>query len=235
MNAPLRSWTSVRVVVLAIIGCRPASDTTPSAPVPVYEEPHHHLVFQNALVRILDVRVPPGDSTQYHIHANPTIAVSVEEARNWAQTFGAPPDSVQPPAAVPRLLDNWTRVLPYTHRVGNVDSVPFHYITSELLGLSGLNCLPLPESGLRHLVKEGKLARVYELRLAPHTATEQHEHVCPGVTVLGTSGTLSEEGTAAAANGGVGAGHWEWRNPGHRHVLRNTGNTPLIVFEIDWR
>lgn len=235
MSAPLASWVSVGVLAFAVIGCRSTREAALSGPVPVYEEPRHHLVFQNALVRVLDVEVPPGDTTQYHIHAHPTISVSIQEARSWAQTLGAPPDSIEAPAAVPAVLDNWDRALPYTHRVGNADTVSFHYIVSEWLGPSNLDCPPLPEIGTQRLVKEGKIARVYEVRLAPHTATDLHQHACPGLSVLGTTGTLSEEGAAAAAGGGVGAGRWEWRNAGHRHVLRNTGDTPLIVFEIDWR
>lgn len=32
--------------------------------VPVYEEPRHRLVFQNRYARVLDVVIPPGDTTQ---------------------------------------------------------------------------------------------------------------------------------------------------------------------------
>lgn len=42
-------------------------------------------------------------------------------------------------------------------------TVSFHYIVSEWLGPSNLDCPPLPEMGTRRLVKEGKIARVYEV------------------------------------------------------------------------
>jgi hypothetical protein len=47
--------------------------TNLSGQVPVHEEPRHHLVFQNKEIRILNVLVPPGDTTQYHIHTTPSL------------------------------------------------------------------------------------------------------------------------------------------------------------------
>lgn len=235
MNAPMTSWVSVTVVGFAIIGCRAHPEAALSASVPVYEEPFHHLVYQNALVRVLDVQIPAGDTTQYHVHADPIIGVSVLTARSWEQILGGSPVSIKTPVAVPVLLDNWARLLPYTHRVGIEDTVGSHSVIGEWLGSTGIDCPALTETVNRHLVKEGKIARVYEVRLAAHADAETHVHVCPGLTVLGTTGALSEEGTAPAAGGGVGAGRWEWRNAGHQHALRNTGDTPLIVYEIDWR
>lgn len=235
MNTPLISWASASVIAFAAIACRPPRESIMRHPVPVYEEPRHHLVFRNALARVLEVEVPSGDTTLYHVHANPEIGVSIQEARAWEQRLGTPRDSIEAPTAVPALFENWDRALPYTHRTGNADTLAFHYIIGEWLRSSGLDCSPLPETSTRHLVKDGKFVRVYEVRLAPHTSTDQHVHVCPGLTVVGTTGTLSEEGTAAASGGGSGAGRWEWRNAGHRHVLRNIGNTAITVFEMDWR
>src|ERR1700676_647048 len=43
------------------------------AQVPVGKEPRHHNIFENDHVRILDVHIPPGDTTQIHIHAAPSV------------------------------------------------------------------------------------------------------------------------------------------------------------------
>lgn len=37
------------------------------------------------------------------------------------------------------------------------------------------------------------------------------------------------------AEGGTGAGSWTWREAPYRHVLRNDGPAPLVIYEIDWR
>lgn len=237
MKTPLMALPLLAFTAITMVACHSHQTQTQTSrsPVPVYEEPRHHLVFENDIARILDVRVPAGDTTLYHVHASPITGVAIQDVKTWEQIFGAPRDTLEQATPVPYAFDNWDRPLPYTHRVANADTRPFHYVVGEWLGSSGVDCTILPETGSRHLVKDGKVARVYEVRLAPGASTEVHVHVCPGLTVLGTSGTLDDESTAMAAVGGSDAGRWEWRNGGHRHVLRNAGTTPLTVYEIDWR
>jgi hypothetical protein len=42
------------------------------------------------VVRVLDVRTPPGDTTAFHIHANRLIGVAVEDACTQTQLLGRP-------------------------------------------------------------------------------------------------------------------------------------------------
>ena len=227
------------VLLLGLSTCAPAPSSAPvpaeSRVVPVEREPRHRPVFQNDLVRILDVRVSPGDTTAYHVHAHRLIGVALLDARTWFQSLGAQPDPPVMPRAVPYLFDNWAGPLPYTHRGANVDSVPLHYLVAEQLAPSPTDAPALADTPTRRMVKEGALGRVYEVTLAPHTATEPHTHAAPGLTLLATPGTLVDQGSAPAAVGGTGAERWSWRNPGHRHVLRNAGAAAVTVYELDWR
>jgi hypothetical protein len=109
-----------------------------------------------------------------------------------------------------------------------------HYVVAEWRARSGPEAPRIPDDSSRRLLEEGTSTRVYEISLAPGTATEEHTHATPGLAVLGTDGTLSEEGSAAA-KGGSGAGSWSWREAAGAHVLRNDGATRLIIYEIDWR
>lgn len=216
-----------------------AQDPTAAArgrqPMPVYEEPKHEMVFHHALVRLLDVKIPAGASTEFHVHEKPFVGIAVEAARSWGQTLGSRRGPVEAPLEVPSVFDNWERTLPYTHRVANVDSRPIHYIVAEFLSSSGIDAAPLPEDAMRQLVREGRTVRVYEVTIPGHGATAEHMHPAPGLTVLATAGTLVDEGAQLEGAGGAGRGEWSWRGPGHRHVLRNGGESPLTVFEIDWR
>jgi predicted metal-dependent enzyme (double-stranded beta helix superfamily) len=202
--------------------------------VPVYREPGHRLVFESPLVRVLDVRLSPGDTSAYHVHAAPMVGIVIQGARIWTQQPGATPGPVAAPEAVPSVFDNWSQALPYTHRVANVDTVPLHYVVAEWLAASGWETPALPDGPSRRLIKEGPTTRVYEITLSPGTATEAHTHAAPGLTVQATSGALSDDGTPRA-KGGAGTGSWSWRGAQYRHVLRNDGSTPLIIYEIDWR
>ena len=194
----------------------------------------HRLVFQSPLVRVMDVRVPPGETTGYHVHADRMVGIAVQDARIWSQALGAPPGAVAAPRATPGTFDNWSQTLPYTHRVANVDTVPLHYVVAEWLARPGPETPALPDGPDRRLIREGATARVYEITLDPGTVTEPHMHATPGLVVLGTPGALSEEGRPRA-RGGSGAGSWSWRDTAGPHVLRNDGATRLVVYEVDWR
>jgi hypothetical protein len=222
-----------------VVACAPTARTTSQLvtpqPVPVYEEARHHLVYENPLVRVLDVRIPAGDTTAYHVNTSPLVGVAIKEARSWSQILGGPRSSVEEASAVPSSFDNLDRALPYTHRVGNADIVPIHFVIGEWLASPGVTAELLPEDGMRHLEKEERFARVYCVTLPPHAATTLHRHAAPGLTVLGNDGVLVDEGDRPAAVGGKGAGQWNWRNAGHSHTLRNLGDKTLTVYEIDWR
>lgn len=232
------SCGSFALFLLGVAACGPAAPQPTANPagqdIPVYQEPRHRLVFQNSLVRILNVRVRAGDTTAYHVHANRLIGVAVLDARTWSQVKGAPPSAVKPAPATPYVFDNWSQTLPYTHRVGNADTVPLHYVGAELLTRSGMDAPALPDGPSRRLIKEGPMGRVYQITLAPGQATEPHTHAAPGLVVQGNEGVLSED-ARPVARGGSGAGRWSWHEAQYRHGLRNDGPTQLIVYEIDWR
>lgn len=194
----------------------------PVAPVPVDREPYHRTLFQNNFVRVLDVQIPPGQITKYHIHASPLITVFLLDARTSAQILGEAPGPVSSQGAVPNLGDNWNQSLPYTHRVKNVGSVSSHGILAEWLAPAGPQCVSLGPIPGYSLAREGKFGRAYKVQLRPGESTPRHSHSCPGLTVQGTAGRLRNMGTPPAAQGGSGAGHWLWRNAGHQHVLSTT-------------
>lgn len=213
----------------------PALSASQSVPVPVYAEPDHHLVFQNDLVRVLDIRVPPHHVSNYHIHANPLVSVTVQDARSWSQKIGEPRGPETPPGEVPAVSDNWDQQLPYTHRVGNVDRVGYHRIAAEWLRAPTTACSQLqPVQGFT-VIKDGPFGRIYAMRLLPGQSTPRHFHSCPGLSVQGTEGNLKNVGPSPAAEGGKGAGRWFWRDAGHEHAIRNVGRNPIVIYEIDWR
>jgi quercetin dioxygenase-like cupin family protein len=109
------------------------TETTPSnQPLPVEQEPHHRWEFQNQYVRVLDVLLAPGQSTLFHTHSHDSIAVRLSEAtiqeqvfeKNWQSASKVMPGDVRYAQGAKS---------PYTHRVKNVGTTPFHVIDIELL------------------------------------------------------------------------------------------------------
>jgi quercetin dioxygenase-like cupin family protein len=50
------------------------------AQVQVREEPRHRPVLENKYIRLLDVWLPPGDTTLFHIHSTPSVFVILSGA-----------------------------------------------------------------------------------------------------------------------------------------------------------
>jgi len=225
--------------LLLAVSARPAlaqGHPSEAAAVPVFQEPRHHLVFENALVRVLDVRMAAGDTMLYHEHTNRHIVVVIAGARTWEQFRGherSPADSVADSAGT--IFDNASAVLPYTHREANVDTVPLHYVAAQVLSPSGVTAPAMPASSGLHLDRVVDGARVYRVTLAPGQAAPRHKHAPPGLTVQVSPGALHLEGVSPErASAQSGAGAWWWRRAGAEHVLRNDGATPIQVIEIDW-
>ena len=102
-----------------------------SAQVPVSQEPLHKKVLENKYIRLLDVWMRPGDTTQFHIHATPsvflhftnnTIGIQVK-GQGWVKETNVQGNSSYRSFS-PDIL---------VHRVSNVDTVPFHVTDIELL------------------------------------------------------------------------------------------------------
>lgn len=105
--------------------------TPTTAQVPVSEEPMHKPVLQNKYIRLLDVWLPPGDTTLFHIHATPSLFVILSQTVTAWQTKGeewvtdhSPKGKAWYRSFAPDIL---------VHRVCNLDTVPFHVNDIEIL------------------------------------------------------------------------------------------------------
>ena len=115
-----------------------------SAQVPVSKEPLHKNVLENKYIRLLDVRVLPGDTTQYHIHSTPSVflqftntSVGIQlKGKEWVKT-----KNIEGNASYRSFLNDTL-----VHRVSNLDTAPFHVTDIEILSSYNSNSQqkPLP-------------------------------------------------------------------------------------------
>lgn len=104
-----------------------------SAQVPVREEPRHRPVLQNKYFRLLDVKLAPGDTTLFHIHATPSLFVILSRAVTTWQEKGK--EWIKDTSV---LGKSWYRSFTpdsLVHRVCNIDTVEFHVNDIELLSV----------------------------------------------------------------------------------------------------
>lgn len=111
--------------------------TTLTAQVQVSEEPMHHKVFQNKYIRLLDVWLQPGDTTQYHIHATPSVFVILSQTVTAWQTRGEEWVTDHSPKGKAWYRSFTPDIL--IHRVCNLDTVPFHVNDIEILSAYNTN------------------------------------------------------------------------------------------------
>lgn len=102
------------------------------AQVLVHEEPRHRPVFQNKEIRILNVLVPPGDTSQYHIHNKPSFFIRLSNTLTGSQVQGELPIAGRSKAGEIRF-ENLAPPNNRTHRVWNADKDTFHVMDVELL------------------------------------------------------------------------------------------------------
>src|SRR4030095_13366709 len=111
----------IRLLAVVIFSLTGLSWLSIQSPVPVLNEPRHHLKFENEYVRVFDVVVPPGDTTLFHIHSNDYAYVGIGPATLKAEVLGS--------GAIQDLIlkDGEARFTkgPITHRVTNIASSPF--------------------------------------------------------------------------------------------------------------
>ncbi|MEP6583218.1 MAG: hypothetical protein ABJA90_03080 [Ginsengibacter sp.] len=140
------------------------SSFTVHAQVAVSKEPRHHLIFENDKVRVLNVEVPPGDTTQYHVHSTPSVFIPFTNTYTGSQRINERPEyntSVAGNVWYEDLSEPHIKV----HRVWNLDTSVFHVMDIELLANNKnfvLNPQPIAHT---HLLIDTPWARVYSVQL----------------------------------------------------------------------
>ena len=96
--------------------------------VEITSEPSHHLVLENAYVRVFDVTVAPKATTLVHRHHNDYLFVTLGDSDVVSARPGEKPAALQ-------LKDGEIRFTPgkFEHAAINQSEKPFHNITIELL------------------------------------------------------------------------------------------------------
>jgi hypothetical protein len=141
------------IITLSLCG------TVLKAQVPVREEPRHHPVLQNKYIRLLDVWLPPGDTSLFHIHATPSLFVELSDGELGSQIKGKGWANDKAIAG-----KTWYRSFLHDtliHRVCNPGTIPVHVNDIEILSSyhskeEKLNALPFK------LIFENETAFAYQ-------------------------------------------------------------------------
>jgi len=193
----------------------------------VRKEPRHHDVVDNQWVRILDVRLPPGDTTFFHKHSTPSVFLVLGNTKTGSQTL------IEPRHRTFDKEDIWFEDFtdtPRIHRVWNADTKPFHTIDIELPHQPNADFQGVDITGAE-LLFDAKSVLALRMKTAAHTAFAVKKTPCPIVVVL-LSGNGAE---ASVSNKQLKVkGDFAFIAPGQPLTIHNTGATEAQfgVFEI---
>jgi quercetin dioxygenase-like cupin family protein len=199
------------------------------APVPVEQEPHHHVVLKNDSVLVTRVTIPPGEVTLYHTHSYDRAAVHLT---NNMVTFQLPnqPESEQMPAKTGEISASTRKGDPLTHRVRNAGPGSFEVIDVEFLQRPAQPTATAAAT----VAAENPSARIYNWVLAPGASSAQHTHERPYLIIAVNTVQLkmsAPDGKSSTHE--VKAGDFHWVDSKVTHTLANDGTTEGQIVELE--
>ena len=247
------------VVLLRVVAGMPLATYSAAAPqattlqsprvVPVEEEPRHHPVFTNDAVRILDVQIEAGDTTLFHTHAEPILYVAISASRIRSQALDgewsrAPARPTMPVGTVTSNVRYADR--PLTHRVDNVGDGLFRLIAvvgrgsgaqhgvSGRTSLAGAGAQTAPPAGAGGKAEiDNPWFRAYRFTLDRGATTGKHRHATPVVVVQVGEGSSEVNAPQSGIAEKSAPGVWSYHIAGEEHELRNTGESPVQLIEVE--
>ncbi len=198
--------------------------------VPVHEEPMHRLVHEDPEFRVLDVLLPPGDTSLYHRHETPTAYVAIRTAPVNAQVFGegwGTTVATSDPgwAAGDFAMEEGFPRNPLTHRVAAVGEVSQRLIVIPHLGPGRSGAGPPSLGSVGPVTQEGRWFRSATKTLGPSETLEWTRHDRPVIAVHVSGGTMSVEPNDRVTRTPLGAGDYSVLAAGQVYSFRNRSSS----------
>jgi len=193
-----------------------------NAQVAVKNEPRHHNVFENDYVRVLDVFIPPHDTTQFHIHSTPSVFTTFTNTGTSTQLLGKESVSSKSVAG-----NSWYDSLttPRVHRVWNDDTSWFHVMDIELVAAKPhSNPAPLQSAAMQLYFNE-PLANGYHLQLLPDNVVQLPPSVAGYLLLSVGTATIEYKQNDYMQHRIMKSGHYLWIDPGRAFAITCTGDT----------
>ena len=195
------------------------------AQVPVSKEPRHHPVFENDKVRILNVLLPPGDTTQYHVHSTPSVFISFTRTLTGSQLKNSQPDystSVAGNVWYEDLSEPHIKI----HRVWNMDTSAFHVMDIELLKKETRFISNPPAIPNALLQIDTSWARTYAIHLANNESVNINEQPYDFILIAIDDAKIKLMKNGKESTLFTKPGWFYWINANEKFSFFNAGNSP---------
>lgn len=201
--------------------------------VPVEKEPHHKVMLDTLLFRLLEITVNPGEMTLDHRHEFDIATVALGSAstrtKRPGEDWSAP--RVRPVASID--LVEYTGK-PAVHQVDNPDKTPYHLIAVENYRAGTWPTRKTSGGAATTLEKENRAFAVYDVKLDAANPRTSHAHDLPTVAIL-VSGEITNQGTNGEEPYPVrGSGKWVLIPAAQTHemVVAGAGDAHIVEVEV---
>ncbi|MEO8763995.1 MAG: hypothetical protein ABI416_06900, partial [Ginsengibacter sp.] len=198
----------------------------------VRNEPRHHNVFENEYVRLLDVWLAPGDTTQFHIHATPSVFNMFTQTTTVSQLIDEQPSKSSTSVAGSTFYDSL--VTPRIHRVWNKDTSWYHVMDIELVAGKPHIAEPVLQIAHLQILFDKPLVRGYHLQL-PANGNLQLPASKNGYLLLSLGeASVNYKSLGAIENYNLEAGHYHWVSAGQEFSITLSNSTPaaFTLFQL---
>ena len=231
LNLPCTALALI-IIAMSIVSCSKEAVVPPGGGsigeidyVNVRDEPQHRHEFENDLVRIYDVVLPPGYVTLYHAHIIDTVYLVVQGSRLKSRSIVG---SLTIPLALPvpsgMVFLNEHTNKPLIHEVANAGKIAARLVGLELKQVqTPIVRQPISGNGLT-LRETYEKIRVYDIALAPGESTGKIDMSFSGVIIALSEATVSQKFSDAEARvASFEPASWAWYEKPGEVILANNG------------
>jgi hypothetical protein len=194
-----------------------------TAQVQVRNEPRHHNVFENEFVRILDVFLPPKDTSQYHIHNTPSVFIIFTNTNVGSQLFGK---QHQKGANITGEVSYDSLNTPRTHRVWNEDTSWFHVMDVELTNTKQKKGIAVLQNTALKLLFNEEQVNGYNVELKVSSNLQLPASAGGWVLISKTESIIEFEINNNVQNRIMKPSHYIWIEAGKSFLIKSNGNQP---------
>jgi len=200
-----------------------------SGQIPVRDEPRHHNVFENDVVRILDVHLGPGDTTLYHVHNTPSVFIIFTNVIVSSQLFGGQP---QKGASVTGIISYDSMTTARIHRVWNEDSSWFHVMDIELTGTKHEKNIPVLKSSILKPLFNEQQVNGYSVDLKTGKLLQLPASSRGYLIVSQTRSEINYEIAGITEHRILKPSHYIWVEAGRSFSLNANSDAKLVLLQL---
>jgi hypothetical protein len=199
--------------------------------VTVSKEPRHHTILQNKFVRVLNVWLPPGDTTLFHIHATPSLFAILSNTYTGSQIMGEDWSDINVSVAGTVWYRSFFQDT-LVHRVANFDMIPFQANDIEILSSYNKNASSKKQLPYT-LLFDNEKASAYQLRSAP-IKNQIIKDRGPMIAILISGEALFYYATGSKQRTEIKTGKALYIEPGTAFYFAGEGSKEInmVLFEI---